>query len=262
MFAGIYYGAMYGGSTTSILLNTPGESASVATAIEGHAMARRGHARAALATAAIGSFVAAICSTVMLALVAEPVARVAVSIQATAYFAIMILSLATVTALVGRSTVRGLCSLMFGIMIAMVGLDPQSGQTRFTFGSTALFGGLGDVLVVIGLFAVGEVLYVLSRRARHESEGVLSLGDRPRGFLWLSRDQWRRSWGPWLRGTALGFPFGAMPSGGAELPTFLSYSYEKNRSRGREQFGSGAIEGVAGPRRPTTRRSAASWCRS
>ena len=247
MFAGIYYGAMYGGSTTSILLNTPGESASVATAIEGNLMARRGEARAALATAAIGSFVAALISTVLLALVAEPAASAAVSIQATSYVAIMILALATVTALVGKSVVRGLISLMIGMMFAIVGLDPQSGQTRFTFGSTELFGGIEDVLIVIGLFAVGEVLYVLSRRQEHEKGAVLALGERGRGFLWLTRDQWRRSWGPWLRGAGFGFPFGAMPSGGAELPTFLSYSYEKNRSRGKDEFGTGAIEGVAGP---------------
>ena len=247
MFAGIYYGAMYGGSTTSILLNTPGESASVATAIEGNLMARRGEARAALATAAIGSFVAAIISTVLLALVAEPAADAAVSIQATSYVAIMILSLATVTALVGHSVVRGLVSLMLGMMFALVGLDPQSGQTRFTFGSSELFGGIEDVLIVIGLFAVGEVLYVLSKRPRDGHDEVIGLGERPRGFLWLTPAQWRRSWGPWLRGAAFGFPFGAMPSGGAELPTFLSYSWEKNRSKGRKEFGEGAIEGVAGP---------------
>lgn len=248
MFAGIYYGAMYGGSTTSILLNTPGESASVATAIEGNLMARRGDARAALATAAIGSFIAALLSTALLALVAKPAADLAVSIQATSYVAIMVLSLATVTALVGHSIVRGLISLMLGMMLALVGLDPQSGQTRFTFGSTELFGGVEDVLIVIGLFAVGEVLYVLSNRVRGGKDAPLSLGERPRGgFLWLSREQWRRSWGPWLRGAAVGFPFGAMPSGGAELPTFLSYSWERNRSKGKEEFGKGAIEGVAGP---------------
>lgn len=247
MFAGIYYGAMYGGSTTSILLNTPGESASVATAIEGNLMARRGDARAALATAAIGSFVAALISTALLAVVARPAAELAVKIQATSYVAIMILSLATVTALVGKSVIRGLISLMLGMMFALVGLDPQSGQTRFTFGSTDLFGGIDATLIVIGLFAVGEVLYVLSKRPGDTHESVLSLGDRPKGFLWLTKDQWKRSWGPWLRGAGFGFPFGAMPSGGAELPTFLSYSWEKNRSRGKEEFGSGAIEGVAGP---------------
>ncbi len=246
MFAGIYYGAMYGGSTTSILLNTPGESASVATAIEGNLMAKKGQARAALATAAIGSFVAATISTVLLALVARPAADLAVSIQATSYVAIMVLSLATVTALVGRSVVRGLLSLMLGMMLALIGLDPQSGQTRFTFGQSELFGGVDGVLIVIGLFGIGEVLYVLSRHATKPEE-VMSLGERGPGFLWLTRDQWRRSWGPWLRGAAFGFPFGAMPSGGAELPTFLSFSYEKSRSRGREEFGEGAIEGVAGP---------------
>jgi putative tricarboxylic transport membrane protein len=247
MFAGIYYGAMYGGSTTSILLNTPGESASVATAMEGHEMARRGKARAALATAAIGSFVAAVITTVLLALVAKPVASIAIEFRATDYFALMILALVTVTALVGRSMVRGMLSLLLGIMIGLIGLDLASGQARFTFGSTSLFNGIDNVLLIIGLFAVGETLYVLCK-GRTRPGRVTPLEPRqPGDFMWLSRGQWRRSWGPWLRGTAFGFPIGVLPSGGAELPTFLSYSYEKRRSRGREEFGKGAIEGVAGP---------------
>lgn len=246
MFAGIYYGAMYGGSTTSILLNTPGESASVATAIEGHLMARNGQARAALATAAIGSFVAALISTGLLAVVAEPIGRLAVTFRATDYFALMVLALVTVTSLVGSSLVRGLCSLCLGMMIGFVGLDALSGQPRFTFGSTLLFNGIDNVLLIIGLFAVGETLYVLVR-GRTRPGSVTPLEARHGGFLWLSRDQWRRSWGPWLRGAGVGFPFGVLPSGGAELPTFLSYSFEKRRSRGRQEFGKGAIEGVAGP---------------
>jgi putative tricarboxylic transport membrane protein len=246
MFAGIYYGAMYGGSTTSILLNTPGESASVATAIEGHEMAKRGHARAALATAAIGSFVAAVISTVLLALVAKPVADIAISFRATDYFALMVLALVTVTSLVGRSLVRGLLSLMLGLWIGFVGLDSLSGVPRFTFDSPMLFNGIDSVLLIIGLFAIGETLYVLVR-GRTRPGDVTPLEPVSGGFMWLSRDQWRRSWGPWLRGAGFGFPFGVLPSGGAELPTFLSYSYEKQRSRGRKEFGKGAIEGVAGP---------------
>ncbi|MCW3839727.1 tripartite tricarboxylate transporter permease [Micromonospora yasonensis] len=246
MFAGIYYGAMYGGSTTSILLNTPGESASVATAIEGHEMAKRGQARAALATAAIGSFVAALISTVLLALVAKPVASIAISFRATDYFALMILALVTVTSLVGRSLVRGLASLLLGISIGFIGLDGVSGEPRFTFDSPMLFNGIDSVLLIIGLFAIGETLYVLVK-GRTRPGSVTPLEPASGGFMWLSRNQWHRSWAPWLRGTAFGFPFGVLPSGGAELPTFLSYSYEKQRSRGRKEFGKGAIEGVAGP---------------
>lgn len=246
MFAGIYYGAMYGGSTTSILLNTPGESASVATAIEGHEMAKRGQARAALATAAIGSFVAAVISTALLALVAKPIGQLAVTFRATDYFALMILALVTVTALVGSSLVRGLSSLALGLLIGMVGLDGQSGQARFTFDNPSLFNGIDVVLVIIGLFAIGETLYVLVK-GRTRPGIVQPLEPVKGGFMWLSKEQWSRSWGPWLRGTGFGFPFGVLPSGGAELPTFMSYSYEKQRSKGKAEFGKGAIEGVAGP---------------
>jgi putative tricarboxylic transport membrane protein len=245
MFAGIYYGAMYGGSTTSILLNTPGESASVATAIEGHEMARRGRARAALATAAIGSFVAGTISTVLLTLFAKPVASLATSFRAADYFALALLAMVSVTALVGRSLVRGLASLTFGLFLGLVGLDGLTGQSRFTFGSLDLLEGIDIVVVIVGLFAIGETLYVASR-LRHTPEHVTPL-EPARGFAWMSRQEWARSWGPWLRGVAVGFPFGALPSGGADVPTFLSYTYEKHRSKNKAEFGRGAIEGVAGP---------------
>jgi putative tricarboxylic transport membrane protein len=246
MFAGIYYGAMYGGSTTSILLNTPGESASVATAIEGHQMARRGRAKAALATAAIGSFVAGTISTLLLSLFAQPVAKLATTFRAADYFALALLAMVSVTALVGRSLVRGLMSLVFGLFLALVGIDGLTGQARFTFGSMELLEGIDIVVVIVGLFAIGETLYV-SSRMHHLPEHVEPLEPGSSGRGWMSRDDWRRSWGPWLRGTSLGFPFGALPSGGADVPTFLSYTYEKHRSKNREEFGQGAIEGVAGP---------------
>ncbi|GIJ46182.1 tripartite tricarboxylate transporter TctA [Virgisporangium aliadipatigenens] len=244
MFAGIYYGAMYGGSTTSILLNTPGESASVATSIEGHQMARRGRARAALATAAIGSFVAGTISTVLLSVIAAPVASLATSFRAADYFALAVLAMVCVTALVGRSVVRGLLSLTFGLFLGVIGIDSLTGQSRFAFGSLELLDGVGIVVVIVGLFAIGETLHAAARG--DEPSTVEHVGSG--GLLgWLSREDWRRSWKPWLRGTALGFPFGALPSGGAELPTFLSYTYEKHRSAHRDEFGKGAIEGVAGP---------------
>jgi putative tricarboxylic transport membrane protein len=246
MFAGIYYGAMYGGSTTSILLNTPGESASVAAAIEGYQMAQRGRARAALATAAIGSFVAAVITTVLLTFIAKPMAALAVTFRASDYFALAVLAMITVTALVGRSLVRGLMSLFFGLFLGLIGLDALTAQARYTFGVPELLSGVDIVVVIVGLFAVGETLYIASRLHRLPAKATPI---EPGGgtFGWLSRRDWARSWGPWLRGTAIGFPFGALPSGGAEIPTFLSYSYEKRRSRHRAEFGKGAIEGVAGP---------------
>ncbi|MBE1491631.1 tripartite tricarboxylate transporter permease [Plantactinospora soyae] len=246
MFAGIYYGAMYGGSTTSILLNTPGESASVATAIEGYQMARRGRARAALATAAIGSFVAGTISTLLLTLFAKPVASLATSFRAADYFALALLAMVAVTALVGRSLVRGLISLSLGLFLGLVGLDELTGQARFSFGTLELLDGIDVVVIIVGLFAIGETLYVASR-LRRLPEHVTPLEPGGGGFGWLSRQDWARSWRPWLRGTAVGFPFGALPSGGADIPTFLSYTYERHRAKNRAEFGKGAIEGVAGP---------------
>ncbi|AVT38278.1 tripartite tricarboxylate transporter permease [Plantactinospora sp. BB1] len=246
MFAGIYYGAMYGGSTTSILLNTPGESASVATAIEGYQMARRGRARAALATAAIGSFVAGTISTLLLTLFAKPVAALAVEFRAADYFALALLAMVAVTALVGRSLIRGLISLCLGLLLGLVGLDELTGQARFSFGTLELLDGIDVVVIIVGLFAIGETLYVASRLGQLPDR-VTPLEPARGGFGWLSRQDWARSWRPWLRGTAVGFPFGALPSGGADIPTFLSYTYERRRAKNRAEFGKGAIEGVAGP---------------
>ena len=246
MFAGIYAGAMYGGSTTSILLNTPGESASVATSIEGYQMARHGRARAALATAAIGSFVAGTISTVLLTFVAGPMARLAVTFRASDYFALAVLAMVTVTAMVGASLVRGLMSLTFGLFLGLIGIDSLTGQARFTFGVPALLDGIDIVTIIVGLFAIGETLYIASRLKGLPAK-VAPLDPVRGGFAWLSRADWSRSWRPWLRGTALGFPFGALPSGGAEIPTFVSYTLEKRRSKHPQEWGKGAIEGVAGP---------------
>jgi len=245
LFAGIYFGGMYGGSTTSILLNTPGESGSVATAIEGHEMAKRGRAGPALATAAIGSFVAGTVGLLLLTFLAEPVADLAVQLQPADYFALTVLAFVSVTALVGRSLIRGMLALFLGLFIGLIGIDQVSGQSRLTFGIAQLDNGVDIVLVAVGLFAVGEALYVAARLRHGGHDEILPV----KGAKLLGREDLRRSWKPWLRGTALGFPFGAMPTGGAEIPTFLSYATEKRLARGkaREEFGSGAIEGVAGP---------------
>ena len=241
MFAGIYYGGMYGGSTTSILLNTPGEAASIVTALEGNKMAKAGRGAAALATAAIGSFVAGTIATALLSLVAPQVVKLAVSLSPADYVALMVLAFITVSAVLGSSVVRGLASLSVGLMIGLIGIDAQTGQARFTLGIPQLLDGIDVVVVAVGLFAVGEALWVASR-LRHTPAELIPI--RGRG---MTRSDWRRSWKPWLRGTALGFPFGTLPAGGAEVPTFLSYAVEKRLSKHKEEFGKGAIEGVAGP---------------
>ncbi len=241
MFAGIYYGGMYGGSTTSILLNTPGESSTVVTAIEGHKMAKAGRAAQALATAAIGSFVAGTIGTALLAFFAPVVVRFAISLGAPSYLAIMLLSLIAVTAVLGSSRVRGFSALALGLAIGLIGLDPVTGQSRLTFGEVQLVDGIDIVVIAVAIFAVGEALWVAAHLKR-SSASVIPVG-RP----WMSRADWSRSWKPWLRGTGYGFPFGALPAGGAEIPTFLSYVTEKRLTKKPEEFGHGAIEGVAGP---------------
>ena len=242
MFAGIYYGGMYGGSTTSILLNTPGESSSIITAIEGNKMARSGRGAAALATAAIGSFVAGTIATIGLTLVAPTLADFAVQLGSPDYVALTVVALITVSALLGSSVSRGLASLSIGLLLGLVGTDTLTGQQRFTFGLPVLGDGIDVVTFAVGVFAVGEALWVASR-LRHGPLNII-----PVGGSWMTRQDFRRSWRPWLRGTALGFPIGAMPAGGAEIPTFLSYAVEKKLSRHKEEFGTtGAIEGVAGP---------------
>ncbi|HLU35881.1 MAG TPA: tripartite tricarboxylate transporter permease [Thermomicrobiales bacterium] len=242
MFAGIYYGGMYGGSTTSILLNTPGESASIITALEGNKMARKGRGAAALATAAIGSFVAGTIATMGLTLIAPWMAEVALKFGAAEYFALMILAFTTVSTLLGSSMVRGLVSLFFGLALGLVGIDALTGQPRFTFGNQHLLGGIDVVTVAVGLFAVGETLWIASRL--RSTPGKI---EEIKGSRWMTRDDWKRSWKPWLRGTVLGFPIGSLPAGGAEIPTFLSYNIEKRLSEHPDEFGKGAIEGVAGP---------------
>ncbi|MEV5301997.1 tripartite tricarboxylate transporter permease [Amycolatopsis methanolica] len=241
MFAGIYYGGMFGGSTTSILLNTPGESAAVVTAIEGNPMARRGRGPQALAAAAIGHFTGGIIGTVALVLLAPVIADLAVDIGAPDYFAIMVLSFVAVTSVLGKSRVRGYASLLIGLTIGLVGLDEMTGQSRLTFGALHLADGIDVVIVAVGLFAVGESLWVAAHLRRNQAEAI------PVGRPWLSRSDLRRTWKPWLRGPVIGFPFGAIPAGGAEIPTFLSYVTEKRLSRRQDEFGKGAIEGVAGP---------------
>lgn len=245
MFAGIYYGAQFGGSTTSILLNTPGESSSMVTALEGNLMARNGRAGPALATAAIGSFVAGTIATVFLTLFAPIVATLALKFGPAEYFAILVLSFTTVSAVLGASMLRGFVSLGIGLTIGLIGLDSTSGIARYTLAVPELVDGIEVVLVAVGLFAVGEALYSLLYQ-KEEASGRHRLTS-----LWMTRSDWKRSVPAWLRGTLIGFPFGSIPAGGAEIPTFLSYSAERKLSKYPKEFagskGEGAIEGVAGP---------------
>lgn len=242
MFAGIYYGGMYGGSTTAILLNAPGESASLATALEGSKMAKAGRGGPALATSAIGSFVAGTIATLGLAFLAPWLVEIAVKFGPWDYFALMIVAFVTVSATFGDSPLRGLTSLFLGITLGLIGIDKLTGQARLTFGVPDLLNGIEVTTLAVGLFAVGEALYVASKRFR-DPEEIIPI----RGSLWMTRQDWKRSWAPWLRGTAFGFPIGALPAGGAEVPTFLSYSTEKRLCKYPDEFGKGAIEGVAGP---------------
>jgi putative tricarboxylic transport membrane protein len=243
-FAGIYYGAMYGGSTTSILLNTPGETASMVTAMEGNKMAKSGRAGAALATAAIGSFVAGTVATVFVTLFAPLVANYAVKLGPPEYFCLMLLALTTVSAVLGQSTLRGLTSLFIGLAAGLVGMDQITGQARYTGGVPELLDGVEIVLVAVGLFAVAEALHAVL------FEGRVEESRNRMGRVGMSALDWRRSIPAWLRGTAIGAPFGCIPAGGTEIPTFLSYATEKKLATGEAlaEFGTtGAIEGVAGP---------------
>jgi putative tricarboxylic transport membrane protein len=242
MFGGIYYGAMYGGSTTSILLNTPGETSAIATALDGHMMARQGRGAAALTTAAIGSFVAGTLATVALTFFAPPLAALALQFGPAEYFALTIVAFAAVAVLLGDSVVRGLFSLFLGLALGLVGIDQLTGNARFSFGIPQLLDGIDIIILVIGLFAVGETIYQLWQHGREEIAPVLL-----RGAIGMSREDWKRSWKPWLRGTAIGFPLGVLPCGGTVIPTFLSYMAEKSLADHKEEFGQGAIEGVAGP---------------
>ena len=243
MFAGIYYGAMYGGSTTSILLNTPGETGSMVTALEGNLMAKSGRAGAALATSAIGSFFAGTIATVLVTLFAPGLAEFALRFGPPEYFALILLAFTTVSSVLGQSMLRGMTSLLLGLSVGIIGIDQISGQARFTLNNVPeLVDGIEVVLVAVGLFAVGEAMYTMLYEGRQdETRNKMS-------SLWMTKGDWKRSWPSWLRGTLIGFPFGTIPAGGTEIPTFLSYAAERKLSKHPEEFGTvGAIEGVAGP---------------
>ena len=241
LFGGIYYGTMYGGSTTSILINTPGDAAASVSTFEGYPMAKQGRAGAALACAAIGSFIGGTFATFMLMLVATSLAAVSLLFGPPEYFALMLLTLTMVTAMAGQSAARAALALCLGLGLSMVGIDLQTGQARFTLGLPELYGGIDVALGAVGLFAVGEALWLIAAPPSPPGERI------PTNRLWLTLEEWRRCLIPWIRGTFVGFFSGLLPGTGATLATFMSYGVEKKFSREPERFGKGAIEGLAGP---------------
>jgi TctA family transporter len=241
MLAGIYYGAQYGGSTTAILINLPGESSSAVTAIDGYQMARQGNAGAALATAALGSFFAGTVATLFLALFAPPLARMALKFGAPEYFSLIVLGLIASIALAHGSVIKALGMIVLGLLFGTVGQDKFTGAPRFVFGIRELYDGIAFVSVAVGLFGVAEILRNL------EDERTRTPLVRTISNLWLTRAQFRRIVAPVLRGTGLGSALGILPGGGHVLAAFAAYSLEKRVSRRPEEFGRGAIEGVAGP---------------
>jgi len=241
MLAGIYYGAQYGGSTTAILINLPGESSAAVTAIDGYQMARQGRAGPALATAAIGSFFAGSVATLLLAFFAPPLARAALNFGAPEYFSLIVLGLLVSIALAHGSILKALAMIVLGLLLGMVGQDIYTGTPRFTFGVRELFGGLNFVAVAVGVFGVAEILRNL------ENETEREVGVKAVSNLWLTREDMRRVVMPILRGTGLGAVLGVLPGGGHILSAFASYSAEKRLSKTPGEFGKGMIEGVAGP---------------
>lgn len=241
MLAGIYYGAQYGGSTTAILINLPGESSSAVTAIDGHEMAKQGRAGPALATAALGSFFAGTVATLVVVLFAPPLARVALSFGPAEYFSLVVLGLIASIALASGSTLKALAMIVLGLLLGTVGQDIYTGTPRFVFGVRELYSGLNFVSVAVGVFGVAEILRNL------QSEKTRTVMVKKVKDLWPTREDFRRSIGPVLRGTGLGSALGILPGAGHVLASFASYSLEKRVSRRPREFGHGAIEGVAGP---------------
>ena len=241
MLAGIYYGAQYGGSTTAILVNLPGESSSVITCLDGHAMARQGRAGAALAMAALGSFFAGTVCTLVIALAAPPLSSAALSFGAPEYFSLVLLGLVGSVVLAHGSVVKAVAMTLLGLLLGLVGTDQTSGELRYTFGLTTLADGISFVAIAIGMFGIAEIILNLGDT---QSRSIIS---RAIGKLWPTRGEFRRARMPVLRGTALGAILGVLPGAGFLLAPFASYTVERKLAKDPSRFGKGAIEGVAGP---------------
>jgi TctA family transporter len=241
MLAGIYYGAQYGGSTTAILINLPGEASAAVTAIDGYQMARQGRAGPALAIAALGSLFAGTVATFVIAFAAPPLTRIAIDFGSTEYFSLIVLGLIASVALAHGSLLKALAMIVLGLMFGLIGADLYTGAQRFTFGLLQLYDGLNIIAIAVGMFGIAEIL----RNLENEHDNPVSATKVD--SLWPTREDWRASRGPVLRGTAIGSLLGVLPGGGALLASFASYSIEKRLSKHPERFGKGAIEGVAGP---------------
>src|SRR6476661_8556410 len=242
MLAGIFYGAQYGGSTTAILVNLPGETSSVVTCIDGHQMARQGRAGAALAVAALASFFAGCVSTMLIATFAPPLAKVGQSFGAPEYFSLMVLGLSAAVVLAHGSVIKAIAMIILGLLIGLIGTDGNTGGTRFTFGIVELTDGIDVATLAIGIFGIGEIITNLTRP--QESRALVA---QKITRLWPTREDFQRAWPATLRGTALGSVLGVLPGGGATLSAFAAYAVEKRSSKHPAQFGHGAVEGVAGP---------------
>ncbi|MFK0207065.1 tripartite tricarboxylate transporter permease [Agrobacterium sp. NPDC090283] len=241
MLAGIFYGAQYGGSTTAILVNLPGESSSVVTCIDGYAMARQGRAGVALATAALGSFFAGTVATILIVVVAKPLSAIALAFGPADYFSLVIFGLLFAVFLSSGSPVKAVGMVAFGIALSLVGIDPTSGEQRFTFGMAELFDGIDFVVLAIGLLGVSEILFNLQQGVERDA------GTAKTGSLMPTKEDFRQAFPAVLRGTALGSFLGVLPGGGAIMSSFASYALERKIAKDPSRFGRGAIEGLAGP---------------
>jgi putative tricarboxylic transport membrane protein len=243
MMCGIFYGARYGGSTTAILINTPGEASSVMTSLDGYQMARKGRAGAALAVSALGSFIAGTLGVLGLTLFALPLTAMALKFGPAEYFTLMFFSMTAVSSLAGKSPAKAMISTLLGLVIATIGIDLQSGQPRYTMGIPELQDGVGFIIAVVGLFAIAEVFFSMEEMTKGARPEIIKL----QGRLWLTMDEWKRSIMPILRGGVVGFVIGVLPGAGGTIASIMSYVWEKRLSKRPDLFGQGAIEGVAGP---------------
>jgi len=240
MLSGIYYGAQYGGSTSAILINLPGESAAVVTCLDGHQMARKGRAGAALAVAAVGSFFAGTVATLLMAIASPPLSQLALQFGAAEYFSLMVLGLIGAVVLAQGSLVKAVAMIILGLFFGLVGTDLNSGQQRFTFGLPELSDGIGFVTIAMGLFGVAEIVTNLEKKEGRTIGAII-------GSLMPNKEEIRRSIPAVLRGTSVGSVLGILPGGGALLSAFAAYTFEKKMSKHPEEFGKGAVEGVAAP---------------
>ncbi|MET0198519.1 MULTISPECIES: tripartite tricarboxylate transporter permease [Nocardiaceae] len=245
MFAGVYFGGLFGDSISGILMNTPGNSTAIAGTFEGHRMAKNGRAPQALATSAIASFIGGMIATTLVVFFAPTLASLATNFGPAEYFALAVFAFIATSAVVSDSALKGLTALLIGLTLAVIGIDGPSGASRFTFDVPAMFDGIHIVVITVAMLALGEVIHIASRIGRPEDNSLINSGGRP----WLSKSEFREALPAWLRGTAFGVPFGVIPAGGAEVPSFLAYGTERRLDRRRKNpmFGKGAIRGVAGP---------------